>query len=452
MEDPSDASPQVLSAISSPMGYSENAELIFDHLGNKSKTYTDSVLKTLAQVFPSSDFTPINKFYALYLLAKASETNNEFFATRIIKQRPLLDKLFKDCQYDGAKPMNERGRTFFSKTPNNEEVILGGNYVRLLLELFAYWNRVFGTEDTQNPLHAYQVMFNTLAQKIIFPENLLYITKNYTITDDFHMMPPPSLPSLEVLRSRSSSPTISRKELSPELKKSVKKSQPTSPTEPLNNNKAISQINSMSPTNPANNSNSNKANITSPTNPTTKPVNTTTSPTTNVNPTTTAQTKPVQSTQNDQLARSAMDEVRACIPSGRDYKRNSGKVFDRIKNTPKEYTPSYINVTTDILKSKEATPAMKFYAVYLLTRLSETKNQTLITGIATNQNLLNELFLHAQMDRSKENRERGKKIFSANPSDEAKIGHNYLVLITEALIFWKRNFTSDNKKRPNKRF
>ncbi len=293
--------------------------------------------------------------------------------------------------------MNERGKTFFSKSPNNKEIILGG--IRLLLELFVYWNKSYGTDNNQDPLHAYRVMYATLAERINFPENLLYIKKEYNITDDFHLMPPPSLPMLD--RSRSSSPNRSVSN-SPQLKK------PESPTLPASGSKTLQ--------NPPSNS---------------KPV----------------PSNPIKLAKVDQPTfSSAFNDVIASINSGCDYKQNSPKVFRKIQTNSKDHNTSNLKTTHSILESKDPTPASKLYAVFLL-KLTETKNNLLVSELASHQGLLNKLFLQAQADRHKDLKERGKSIFSATPSsDEAR--QNYLRLIIESFIFWKKTFPPTSKSDP----
>jgi len=184
-----DPSIHVYACISSPNDYNNNSPVVFEALQKKSKTYTDNMLKTLTTILSDPNTSPISRFYALYLLAKASELKNDFLMTRMIKSRALLDRIFKDCQFDGLKPIEEKGKKFFSPAPTAGEAILGNNYVRLLLECFAFWNQTYGTDVTNNPLYAYRIMYSTLLEKIKFPEVLLFFNGASSVSDDFHHLP-----------------------------------------------------------------------------------------------------------------------------------------------------------------------------------------------------------------------------------------------------------------------
>jgi len=372
----SEAAAHVSECISSPDNYNASSNIIFDFLAKKSKTYTDDFIQALTEVFNDPDVPPRSKFYALYLLAKSTETGNELLMTRLAKQKELLNKFFKDCQFTDAKSVTEKGKTFFSQAPTPEESILGGNYVRLLLECFSYWNKTFGTDDDTNPLHIYHIMYNTLAERIRLPENFLYITRTFEINEDFHYAPPASLSNLHMMRSSSGSP-----------------SKIFSPNASLGNLGTI-RGNSSMPSSPA-------------------------------------------------LVESIREQVKSCLSSGRNYKRNNYKVFDGISSqNAKKYIAEYLELTKEFIAAKESTPSQKFYAVYLLLRASETNNKALITElVTTRKDLLSDLYASASFDYKNESRERGRNIFSKEPSeDEGRVGKNFIILTTETLVFWRRTF------------
>ena len=183
-----DPSIHVYACISSPHDYNNNSPVVFEALARKSKTYTDNFLKTLTTIFSDANTPPISRFYTLYLLAKASELKNDFLMTRMIKSRALLDRIFKDCQFDGVKPTEEKGKKFFSPAPTAGEAILGNNYIRLSLECFIFWSQEYGTDDKENPLYAYRIMYSTLLEKIKFPEALLYFNNGTKAFDNFHSL------------------------------------------------------------------------------------------------------------------------------------------------------------------------------------------------------------------------------------------------------------------------
>ena len=563
MDDPSEALVHVASSISSGNDYKLNSHLVFEALAQKSKAYTDNFLKVLAEIFPSTEYPPTSKFYALYLLAKATEQKDEFLATRLTRHRPLLDKLFKDSQTDGGKPFEEKGKKFFSKTPTAEDSIIGNHFIRLILEALVFWRQNYGSEDKKSPLHIYFVMHTTLAPRIKFPEELIYFTKSYTITNDFHLQPPAALPKLEIPTNleagsagqqhdaltevendeiyrelylavssgsdyQAHSPKVfehikrnSRKhnatilagiteilrgdDYSPTLKfyalllltqltesknqvfiqqiadekdllewlgtyalidkemprqergKTLFTDIPNSPEATIGanyctlvleavqywaqtfpsatKNDALSRFGSMYTSLKERGVEFSQQNvyIGKPLHFEEDEMNRSLSKRETYSPEKKKHTPTASSPDN--LQPEARDHVRASITSGRDYKRNSPKVFDAIKKNSKEYTIAYLRTTGEILKSKEV-PVNQFYALYLLLKLSETKNETLSSELPNHQDILNELFQQAQTDRQKDVKERGKTFFTKTPtSDEATIGQNYITLLLETFCY-----------------
>lgn len=145
----------------------------------------------------------------------------------------------------------------------------------------------------------------------------------------------------------------------------------------------------------------------------------------------------------------ALAHIKPAITSGNDYQRNSGKIFSAIAKNSKEYTKAYLNATTSILKARDTPPVSQFYATYLLLKLTETKNDTLINELAYSQDLLDDLSQKAQFDRTKEHVDKGKTFFVQNPrDDESRLGHNYVVLLLETFTYWRQTFNPANKKDP----
>ena len=181
-----EVSAHIALSISSSKNYKLNSHLVFNGLAQKSKVYTDSFLKELTAIFTSTEYPPASKFYALYLLAKATEQKNQFLLEHIARQRPLLDKLFRDSQFDGNKPLEDKGRQFFSKTPTNEESMVGNHFIRLILEAIVFWRQNCGSEDKNNPLHAYNAMYAALAPRVKFPEEFIFFTKTDEILNNYY--------------------------------------------------------------------------------------------------------------------------------------------------------------------------------------------------------------------------------------------------------------------------
>jgi len=177
----------VISSIMSPNDYRMNSQIVFDTLAEKSKAYTDAFLNSISEIINSKEYPPESKFFALFLLVKSTEMENDLLLQRIAKNKNLLDKLVKDCQCDSEKPIPERGMHFFSQSATKEEQIIGNNYVRLVLEAFKFWFTTYGTTDQNNIKHIYHVMYNALANRLSFPTDYCFVGKDHEITDKFHI-------------------------------------------------------------------------------------------------------------------------------------------------------------------------------------------------------------------------------------------------------------------------
>ena len=93
----------VISSIMSPNDYRMNSQIVFDTLAEKSKAYTDAFLNSISEIINSKEYPPESKFFALFLLVKSTEMENDLLLQRIAKNKNLLDKLVKDCQCDSEK-------------------------------------------------------------------------------------------------------------------------------------------------------------------------------------------------------------------------------------------------------------------------------------------------------------------------------------------------------------
>ena len=142
----------------------------------------------------------------------------------------------------------------------------------------------------------------------------------------------------------------------------------------------------------------------------------------------------------------AFGQVTSCITSGIDYTQNSRLIFDAISANSQPYNTDFLLSIENILQSKSYSPSSKFYALFLLVRITETKNDIFVNQLATSKNLLNVIFQHAQYDRDKPLPERGYSFFSKTPTKPDGItGKNYVRLALEALKFWSRTFGTTNK-------
>ena len=145
----------------------------------------------------------------------------------------------------------------------------------------------------------------------------------------------------------------------------------------------------------------------------------------------------------------AFAHVTSCISSADDYKLNSQLVFKALARNSKVYTDGFLKVLAEIFSDAEYPPISKFLALYLLTKATELKDEFLIARLALHRPLLNELFTRSQIDRHKPIEEKGKSIFNKKPTaEDSIIGNHFIRLILEALVFWKQNYGSEDKKSP----
>ena len=84
--DPAESFAQIVACISSGDGYRQNSPIVLQTLAQQSEAYTDSFLGTLFMILSSGEYSPTLKFYALYLLTKATEQKNEFLADRLARE------------------------------------------------------------------------------------------------------------------------------------------------------------------------------------------------------------------------------------------------------------------------------------------------------------------------------------------------------------------------------
>jgi len=144
-----------------------------------------------------------------------------------------------------------------------------------------------------------------------------------------------------------------------------------------------------------------------------------------------------------------LSQIVACTPSGKDYVKNSKTIFESFNKNSKDYGKSFFASLNQILGGKEYAPATKFYALFLLLQVTETKKLDIMAQFAEAQELLDKLLTDAQFDASKSLKDKGKKFFSPTPTkEESIIGHNYVIMVLEAFAFWKSFTKAEEAKNP----
>jgi len=187
MEEKNLAIQQASSCIISGLDYKNNSTLVFEAIDANLDSYDLSLLKFIQDTLQSQDTFPPSKFYCLYLLVQITEKKNPLFINKLASSKDLLNKIFQDAQYDKDKLLSEKGSTFFSKSPSNEDRITGKNYIRLTLEVLKFWGQTFPATDKEDPHRIFSIMFNALNKMVKFPDSYYFIGVSYPLTANFHL-------------------------------------------------------------------------------------------------------------------------------------------------------------------------------------------------------------------------------------------------------------------------
>ena len=428
---------QLCSCISSGSDYQANSGIILQQLAERDKKSIDDFLLSVKEVVLSEDYPPSSKFYSVYLLLKASETNNDFLMTRIGRHKSLLTHLFKTVQYDYKKPITERGLTYFSKTPSKEKSTVGHNYILLILESFQYWYSAYGTSDTNNSLYIYHTMFTSVSKQISFPETSYYVGKEYNLPDDFHLRLAETLPQTkDVQKIPNAGPEGLSSLLGENAKQSagLDKGKNIATSSPLKSNinvnvgvkaglgqEASPHLEGMSPESVKNPGE--KGNL-------------------------------LESPEKDsQKAEEAYLQLCECVSSGKSYDAKHKAIIDATEKESTGYNQGLLDGITQLLDSHDISGTQKFYALLVLVRASERKNSTFMTQFAKNKQLLIKVAKDANFENEKPEQERGTTMFTDDVhSQDAVVGRNYMRLLLEGIQFWNKTYETTEKGSPFFRF
>jgi len=558
---------QVFACVFSGLEFQTNSKIVFENIASNNQRYIDDALVSIYEVLVSPDCPPIAKFYALYLLVRATETNNLLLAGQLSKYKDLLQKIFQDAQTDKDKSFPEKGVAFFSKEPSQEEALIGANYIRLCLEALKFWSNSFGTPDKQTSLSMFNQMYTKLAERIKFPETFFYIGKTHQTTTDFHLKQEPTRDKspgrqqssppkpnteenakvyqqvlgcvksgidyknnskaifetlaqqktseysqrllasiIEVLESPDFSPknkfyalfllvqgtetknaaflsaVSQKKSLLNKFYKDVKaegdkdpkiRGQTLFPT--IANtpeaiigrnyvNLLIEAIKYWDSTYGNVESTNSLSHFKTLYNSLAKLVQfpqTYSYISQKIDPEGLRGAKSLSRVEilaeepeegdEEQVDKSqiARDHVNACLASGRTFKPNFNLIMGMLAENPPGYIDAYFKSILDVLSAPLEAPLRRFYAVFLLIKSTETKNDALINALASSRSLLNKVFQDGQFDKHKDFNERGRTFFSKEPTYEQKvIGNCYVTLVLEALVFWHTHYAKESKKEP----
>ena len=173
---PADLKIQIFQCLDGMKAFLANYKSILDPIGQQKQEYLTPYVDILQQVLldPAADCN--KKFFSFFLLTKSTETRNLLLINTLCNRKQLLQKFEKDAEFDKDKPIEERGSTFFSKTPSKLELSMGKNYVRLVIESIQYWNKEYSTDDKKRPENVFRQMFGRLLNvKVKFNDKFLVI-------------------------------------------------------------------------------------------------------------------------------------------------------------------------------------------------------------------------------------------------------------------------------------
>jgi len=127
-----------------------------------------------------------------------------------------------------------------------------------------------------------------------------------------------------------------------------------------------------------------------------------------------------------------------CITSEEDYEKESKLVFDSVKKNDKKYNKMLLQSINEILTKSEYTYNLKFYALYLLIRLTETANKTFLANFSQDTKLLNHIYKLAKEAGTLT----GPKAYmkSGSSDTETEYKNNFNILILEAVMFWYNTY------------
>jgi hypothetical protein len=144
---------------------------------------------------------------------------------------------------------------------------------------------------------------------------------------------------------------------------------------------------------------------------------------------------------------SLLEKIGKIVSSGNTFKAKSTKFLSQIDEKDHHLVDKLIGVISDIILNRINTPLEKFYSTLLLLRITETHHEVFARALIKNQFILNQIYKDAQTNDHKPLMERGRKVFSQNPTkDEQIMGQNYICLITEIIVFWSQNFYNNHSE------
>ncbi len=176
---------------------------ILTSLAENEVSFFRTFLKEISTLIISKQQSPISRFYALYLLFKASLDLKSEFLLELLKETALLTFVYHTAQYESARKisLDERGSAFFGAGKSSSRV--GINFVRLCLEMIMFWDQKYVNKKTpEHPSHMFHLYVKGVAKKLKLPLFYYFIEKPYDLSQDlaawdFSLKLPSILPTEE---------------------------------------------------------------------------------------------------------------------------------------------------------------------------------------------------------------------------------------------------------------
>jgi hypothetical protein len=126
------------------------------------------------------------------------------------------------------------------------------------------------------------------------------------------------------------------------------------------------------------------------------------------------------------------------------FSEGLSNVVNALTQGPKEKVDALLKGINEILGNKEAAPITRFWALYLLSKAADTKNDNFAGRLARTSDMLQKIFKIAQQDYDKPIEERGKSYFKDFPNVDKQLGVNTVTLGMELIASFKQNFGSED--------
>jgi len=167
-------------------GFKVLSSKILEAVAENEASYFKEFLKQVSLIISSKYCAPTSRFYALFLLFKASLELKSEFLLEFLKETELLGFIHYTAQYESTRKisLDERGRGFFTQSPTKNNSRIGINFVRLCLEMLTFWDQKYVNKTPGHPSHLFRLYAKGLSKKLKLPQFYFFIGKSYDLSQD----------------------------------------------------------------------------------------------------------------------------------------------------------------------------------------------------------------------------------------------------------------------------